>query len=86
MASKKHKKASGEFYADYDPGSGSYCVFNSEGNKAYESYSSQREAEDAAVSRNKRSGQSLKSMRNAAIGAAKLRRLKSKRKSYVKKV
>lgn len=43
--SKKHV---GEYYADLDKASGLYCVFHTETTKAYASYSSAEEAQEAA--------------------------------------
>jgi len=42
----------GEFYADWDEDSGSYCVFNTESSKAYASYADKGDAQAEAARRN----------------------------------
>lgn len=43
---------SGEFYADYDEETGTYCVFHTEGNRAFASFTDKDEAESVAAEMN----------------------------------
>lgn len=45
--------SSGEYYADYDPETGLWCVFHTETNRAYASFSSEAEAKEEADKRNR---------------------------------
>jgi len=44
----------GEYYHDFEPTSGAWCVFHSETSKAYASYSSESEAKEEAAKRNRK--------------------------------
>ena len=46
------EKPVGEYYVDYDEDSASYCVFHTEGPKAYSSWSDESEAQKDADKRN----------------------------------
>lgn len=42
----------GEYYADYDDETGTYCVFHTENNRAFASFSDKEEAENVAAEMN----------------------------------